>query len=90
MENLLINGLPFTDEMKPSALVKISQQCGEFYQEANRLMSRENVKGIWEKDWLSIVTGKGFVYLALAQFHQATVCAEATEIGEQLGRWSAS
>ena len=35
--------------MKPSALVKISAQCAEFYQDAHKQMTRDVVKGIWDK-----------------------------------------
>lgn len=35
--------------MKSVALVKIASQCAEFYQDAQKLMSRELVKGIWDK-----------------------------------------
>jgi programmed cell death 6-interacting protein len=75
-----------TDQMKPSALVKISNQCAEFYQECQKIMSRDVVKGIWDKEWSKIVTGKSFAYAAIAQYHQAQVADETKEIAEQLSR----
>ncbi|KAI1724665.1 BRO1-like domain-containing protein [Ditylenchus destructor] len=75
-----------TNQMKSVALVKIASQCAEFYQDAQKLMSRELVKGIWDKDWLRIVTGKSLAYSAIAQHHQAQVVGEAKEIGEQISR----
>ena len=65
------------DKMKPGILVKISNQCADLYQEANRLMSRDVVKGMWEKEWLPTVTGKQLAFSALAQYHRAQECKEA-------------
>jgi len=39
----------FTDKLKPASLLKNAAKSSEFYNEAQKLMSRENVKGIWEK-----------------------------------------
>lgn len=39
----------FLDKMKPAALVKISAQVGDFYQDAQKAMNRDAVKGLWEK-----------------------------------------
>ena len=74
------------DQMKPSALVKISAQCAEYYQEALKLMSKDTVKGIWEQEWLNVVSGKSLALSAIAQYHQAQVSEEAKEIGEQISR----
>ena len=74
------------DQMKASALVKISAQCAEYYQEALKLMSKDTVKGIWEQEWLNVVSGKSLALSAIAQYHQAHVSEEAKEIGEQISR----
>jgi programmed cell death 6-interacting protein len=44
------------------------------YAEANRQMSRDVVKALWEREWLSIVTGKQLAFTALAHFHKAQEC----------------
>lgn len=38
------------------------------------------------QEWLNTVSGKSLSLLALAQYHQAQVCEETKEIGEQLSR----
>ncbi|KAK0414293.1 hypothetical protein QR680_007253 [Steinernema hermaphroditum] len=78
------------DKMKETALVKIASQCAELYQEAYKLMTRDIVKGIWEKEWLNTANAKGLAMSALAQYHQANVNAEAKDIGEQLSRLTES
>ena len=39
----------FLDRMKPAALVKILSQCAEFYQEVQKLLTRNGIRGIWDK-----------------------------------------
>ncbi|VDM47013.1 unnamed protein product [Toxocara canis] len=74
------------DKMKPTALVKIASQCAEFYQEAQKHAHRDNLRGLFDKEWVNTVTGKSLAMSALAQYHQAMVNADAKEIGEQLSR----
>ncbi|TKR87931.1 hypothetical protein L596_012257 [Steinernema carpocapsae] len=78
------------DKMKETALVKIAAQCADLYQDAYKLMTREIVKGIWEKEWLNLVNGKSLAMNGLANFHQANINAEAKDIGEQLSRLTES
>ncbi len=35
---------------------------------------KESVRTLWDKDWISIVSGKQALYNAIAQFHQSRVC----------------
>lgn len=37
------------DKMKPAALVKISAQCSEYYNEAQKALHRDTVRGTFEK-----------------------------------------
>ncbi|CAI2348068.1 unnamed protein product [Caenorhabditis sp. 36 PRJEB53466] len=83
-EAIYIKG--YKDKMKPSAMVKISAQIAEFYTEAQKVMTKDVVRGLWDKEWNNMVNGKTLAYSALAQFHQAEVNGENREIGEQLSR----
>uniref|UniRef100_A0A7I5E8C2 BRO1 domain-containing protein n=1 Tax=Haemonchus contortus TaxID=6289 RepID=A0A7I5E8C2_HAECO len=76
----------YKDKMKPSALVKIAAQAGDFYQDALKAMNRDAVKGLWEKEWVHIITGKMFGFQAVSQLHQAGINAEQQEMSEQLSR----
>lgn len=78
------------DKMKATSMVKISAQVAEFYSEAQKMMSKDIVRGLWDKDWSAIVSGKNLAYQALAQYHQSEVCGEARQIGEQLSRLAES
>uniref|UniRef100_A0A914X123 BRO1 domain-containing protein n=1 Tax=Plectus sambesii TaxID=2011161 RepID=A0A914X123_9BILA len=74
------------DKMKPALLVKIAAQCGDFYQEAVKQMSREMLKGLWEKEWIPMANGKMLAFQGLAQYHQSRQNNENKEIGEELSR----
>lgn len=83
-EAIYIKG--YKDKMKATAMVKISAQIAEFYAEAQKLMAKDIVRGLWDKEWSGMVNGKTLAYSALAQYHQSEVNGEAREIGEQLSR----
>uniref|UniRef100_A0A8R1IJ38 BRO1 domain-containing protein n=1 Tax=Caenorhabditis japonica TaxID=281687 RepID=A0A8R1IJ38_CAEJA len=87
-EAIYIKG--YKDKMKATSMVKISAQIAEFYAEAQKLMQKDVVRGVWDKEWSAIVNGKTLAYAALAQFHQAEVNGENREIGEQLSRLAES
>ncbi|CAL2036918.1 CBN-ALX-1 protein [Caenorhabditis brenneri] len=78
------------DKMKAASMVKISAQVAEFYAEAQKMMTKDVVRGLWDKEWSSVVSGKTLAYQALSQFHQAEVNGEARQIGEQLSRLAES
>ncbi|VDK46269.1 unnamed protein product [Anisakis simplex] len=74
------------DKMKQLALVKIASQCAEFYHEAQKQIHRDTLRGLFDKEWVNTVTGKSLAMSALAQYHQAMVCADSKQISEQLSR----
>ncbi|VDK60574.1 unnamed protein product [Gongylonema pulchrum] len=76
--------------MTPLALVKLAAQCAEYYQEAQKQMQRDALRGLFDKEWTNTVTGKALGLSALAQYHQAMANADAKDIGEQLSRLTES
>ncbi|CAI5445333.1 unnamed protein product [Caenorhabditis angaria] len=74
------------DNMKPAAMTKISAQLADFYVEAQKLMAKDVVYGVFDTVMVSTVTGKLLTYQALSQFHQAEVDAENRKIRDQLSR----
>ncbi|GMS88817.1 hypothetical protein PENTCL1PPCAC_10992, partial [Pristionchus entomophagus] len=74
------------DKMKPAALVKIAAQAADFYSEAQKALSKDTVKGLFEKEHYYTVVGKAFAFQAIAQFHGAEEHAESQQIGMQLSR----
>uniref|UniRef100_A0A0K0E1K5 BRO1 domain-containing protein n=1 Tax=Strongyloides stercoralis TaxID=6248 RepID=A0A0K0E1K5_STRER len=78
------------DQMKQTALVQLAAQCSEFYREAKSLMTREIVKGIWDKEWLNTISGKELAMNALGQYHQSQVAFDQKIIGETISRLNES
>ncbi|KAL7069577.1 hypothetical protein ACQ4LE_011039 [Meloidogyne hapla] len=74
------------DKMKPASLMKIAAQCSDMYNEALKFMSKDSVKGMWDKEWIPIITGKGMAFGALAQFYAAEYAKENQSFGEQISR----
>ncbi|GMT17146.1 hypothetical protein PFISCL1PPCAC_8443 [Pristionchus fissidentatus] len=74
------------DKMKPAMLVKIAAQLAEFYSEAQKALSKDTVKGLFEKNDYYVVVGKAFAFQAIAQYHGAEEHAEEHKIGMQLSR----
>ncbi|VDM96515.1 unnamed protein product [Thelazia callipaeda] len=74
------------DKMKPLALVKLAAQCAEYYLEAQKKLQRDSVRGLFDKAWTNIITGKSLGLSALAQYYKALDSAGTKEISEQLSR----
>ncbi|KAF8359647.1 alx-1 [Pristionchus pacificus] len=74
------------DKMKPNALTRIAAQAADFYTEAQKAISKDTVKGLFEKENYYMIVGKAFAYQALAQYHGAEEHGESQQIGMQLSR----
>uniref|UniRef100_A0A2A4JVF1 BRO1 domain-containing protein n=1 Tax=Heliothis virescens TaxID=7102 RepID=A0A2A4JVF1_HELVI len=46
------------DEMKDSMVAKVCAQCDELYTDALRAVQKEQLKSLWERDWLPVMTSK--------------------------------
>lgn len=45
----------FSDQLKDAIVAKLSAQCEDLYAECLKTFQRENLKPLWDKDWISIV-----------------------------------
>ncbi|KRX75513.1 Apoptosis-linked interacting protein, partial [Trichinella sp. T6] len=72
------------DHNKPAVIAKIAAECAAMYYEVNKMLSKDNIKNLWEKAYL--MSGKCFTFQALAQYYQSLLAKEAKEIGEELAR----
>lgn len=76
------------DKMKDAIIAKVASRCEELYADALNQMQKDTLKVTWEKDYISIVAGKQAAFHGIAEYHQALVCKQKSEIGEQLARLS--
>lgn len=76
----------FPDEMKESMVAKVCAQCEELYTDAWRALNKEQLKGLWDRDWISIVSAKQSAFRGLTQLYQALVCRANKAVGEEIAR----
>lgn len=53
--------------MKDSIVAKLASQCEDLYGESLKVFQRDNLKNIWEKDWISLVSCSTNEYSSLAE-----------------------
>lgn len=74
------------DKMKDGIIAKLASQCEDFYAEALKLLQKESVRHIIDKDWIGLVAGKQAAFHGLAEFYQSLVCKENKAVGEEIAR----
>uniref|UniRef100_A0A1Y1LGS8 BRO1 domain-containing protein n=1 Tax=Photinus pyralis TaxID=7054 RepID=A0A1Y1LGS8_PHOPY len=74
------------DEMKDQIVAKLSSQCEDLYSECLKMFQRENLKQLWDRDWIATIAGKQAGYHAIAEYYQSLVCKSNKIIGEQITR----
>lgn len=42
--------------MKPAVIAKLCAQCEEYYSEAMKATQKEQLKPLWEREWISLVS----------------------------------
>ncbi|KAL3279081.1 hypothetical protein HHI36_016595 [Cryptolaemus montrouzieri] len=74
------------DNMKDAIIAKLASSCEDLYNEAMKIFQRENLKPIWDKEWIPMIAGKQAGFHAIAEFYQSLVCRNQKVIGEELAR----
>ncbi|XP_008486637.1 apoptosis-linked gene 2-interacting protein X 1-like, partial [Diaphorina citri] len=72
--------------MKDAILAKLCAQCEDYYAEAMRLMSKDSVKQMWDREWVQQVSGKQAALHAQTHYYQALVCKQNKEVGQEIAR----
>jgi len=74
------------DSMKDNIIAKLAGHADDLFAEVMKVMQKESVRTLWDKDWLAMVSGKQALYNGLSQYHQSKVCNAAKNIGEEISR----
>lgn len=56
------------DKMKDDVIEKLSYKCEEIYVEVLKLLKKELMKNMWEKEWIKIVDGKKEEYNGIDEY----------------------
>jgi programmed cell death 6-interacting protein len=72
--------------MKDAVIAKLSAQCEELYAEALKQLQKEQLRPLWDKEWVPLVAGKQAAYHGLAQYYQSLVCNANKAVGEEIAR----
>uniref|UniRef100_T1JEE2 BRO1 domain-containing protein n=1 Tax=Strigamia maritima TaxID=126957 RepID=T1JEE2_STRMM len=74
------------DRMKDAIIAKITAQVEDCFADALKQMQKENLKTLWEKDWIGVVAGKQAAYHGIAEYYQSQVAKSQKSVGEELSR----
>ncbi|CAH2085902.1 unnamed protein product [Euphydryas editha] len=74
------------DEMKDSMVAKVCAQCEELYTDALRLLQKDALRSLWEREWIPTVQAKQSTFRGLTQYYQAQVCRAQKAVGEEIAR----
>ncbi|KAK5650698.1 hypothetical protein RI129_001727 [Pyrocoelia pectoralis] len=74
------------DQMKDQIVAKLASQCEDLYGECLKVFQRENLKQLWDRDWIPTIAGKQAGYHAIAEYYQSLVCKSNKIVGEQITR----
>nr|CAH7717144.1 unnamed protein product [Callosobruchus chinensis] len=74
------------DSMKDSVIAKLASACEDLYSECLKTFQRENLKHIWDRDWIPMISGKQAAFGAVSELYQSMVCKASKSIGEEISR----
>ncbi|KAK2721819.1 hypothetical protein QYM36_003960 [Artemia franciscana] len=74
------------DKMKPATIAKLASQASGFYSETQKLLQKDTVRNVWERDWIPRVSARLAFYLGVANYYQCAVCNAEKHIGEEIAR----
>ncbi|XP_060527003.1 programmed cell death 6-interacting protein [Cylas formicarius] len=74
------------DNMKDSIVAELAAQAEDLYAECLKTFQRDNLRNIWEKEWIGIIAGKQAVFNGIAELYQSLVCRDKKSVGEEIAR----
>ncbi len=72
------------DGMKDQVIAKLASQNDEMYADVMKAMQREGLKSLWDKDWITIISGKQAAIHAITLLYQSAVFQASKKIGHQI------
>ena len=76
--------------MKNAVIAKIAMTASEEYADALKLCQVSHVKEVLPKEWIPMIAGKQAFMHSMAEYHQALVCQDAKNYGQEISRLTVS
>ncbi|XP_050349008.1 programmed cell death 6-interacting protein [Nymphalis io] len=74
------------DDMKDSMVAKVCAQCDDLYSDTLRLLQKDSLRSLWDRDWIPNIQLKQANFRGLTQYFQAQVCRANKAFGEEIAR----
>ncbi|XP_055611381.1 programmed cell death 6-interacting protein [Uranotaenia lowii] len=74
------------DNMKDLVIAKLCCQCESLYADVLRLIQKESVRNLWDKDWIPIIAAKQAGLNGLTMYYHSLVSKSNKAIGEEIAK----
>lgn len=70
--------------MKDAVVAKLAAHCEDLYGDCAKIFQKEPHKGLFDREWTSLILGKQAAYQGIAYLYQSLVCKANKAVGEEI------
>lgn len=74
------------DSMKDLVIAKLCCQCEDMYSETLKMMQKDSIRSLWDRDWIPVAAGKQAGFHALTMFYSSLVAKAKKAVGEEISQ----
>ncbi|XP_065157108.1 programmed cell death 6-interacting protein-like, partial [Atheta coriaria] len=72
------------NNMKDAVVAKLAAHCEDLYGDCAKIFQKEPHKGLFDREWTSLILGKQAAYQGIAYLYQSLVCKANKAVGEEI------